>query len=259
MKAGARRRNNARMAKLDAIVSYAGRCLRLGEIEDYPGAHNGLQVENGGNVRRVLAAVDAGLPAIRKAAAMGSGSLLVVHHGLFWQGLKPVTGAWREKLAVMRDADMALYSVHLPLDAHGTLGNNALLAKALGLRAPHPFLGFGRAGAFGGSLADLARRVRAATGRTPLVCAAGPAKPRKVGVVTGGAGDMVEKAAAAGADTFITGEGPQWSWVRAEEIGINVLYAGHYATETFGVKALAAHLGKKFRLPWKFVEHPVPL
>ena len=154
---------------------------------------------------------------------------------------------------------MALYSAHLPLDAHGVLGNNVLLAKAVGLRALKPFLGFGRCGMFAGSREALVRAVARATGRPPLVCAAGPAKPRRIGVVTGGGGDMVDKAAAAGVDTFITGEGPQWSWVRAEELGINVIYAGHYATETFGVKALAAHLAAKFRLPWKFVDHPVPL
>ena len=247
------------MAKLETIVSYAQRYLKVAEIEDYPGAHNGLQVENSGNVKRVLASVDAGLPVIKKAAALGSGSLLVVHHGLFWSGVQSVTGIFREKLEVMRKADMALYSVHLPLDAHAVLGNNVLLAKALGLRGLKPFLGFGRAGTFSGSLADLTRRVREATGREPFACAAGPTRPRRVGVITGGAGDMVEKAADAGIDTFVTGEGPQWSWVRAEELGINMIYGGHYATETLGVQALAAHLAKKFRLPSKFVDHPVPL
>jgi dinuclear metal center YbgI/SA1388 family protein len=253
------RRKDGPMAKLEAVVSYAQRYLKVAEIEDYPGAHNGLQVENGGTVKRVLASVDAGLPVVKKAAAAGPGSLLVVHHGLFWSGVQPVTGVFREKLEIMRKADMALYSVHLPLDAHPAVGNNVLLAKALGLRGLKNFLGFGRAGAFSGSLGDLARRVRKATTREPLVCAAGPARPRKVGVITGGAGDMVEKAAAAGVDTFVTGEGPQWSWVRAEELGINVIYGGHYATETLGVQALAAHLAKKFRLPWKFIDHPVPL
>lgn len=247
------------MAKLASMVSYADRYLRVAHVDDYPGAHNGLQVENGGNVKRVLAAVDAGLPVIEKAAAHGSGSLLVVHHGLFWSGVQPIAGIFRRKLEVMREADTALYSVHLPLDAHDVVGNNVLLAKALGLRGLKNFLGFGRAGTFSGSLDDLVRRVCKATGRNPQVCAAGPSKPRKVGVVTGGAGDMVDKAAAAGIDTFITGEGPQWSWVRAEEFGINVIYAGHYATETFGVKALAAHLSKKFRLPRQFIDHPVPL
>lgn len=247
------------MARLDKIIPYTNRFLRIAEIEDYPGAHNGLQVENSGRVTRILAAVDAGLPAIKKAAAFGSGSLLVAHHGLFWSGVQPVTGIWREKLRVMQDADMALYSSHLPLDAHETVGNNVLLARALGLRGLKPFLDFGRRGSFSGSLDVLIRRVGQATGRPPQVCAAGSSKPRQVGIVTGGAGDMVEKAAAAGVDTFITGEGPQWSWVRAEELGINVIYAGHYATETFGVKALAAHLAAKFRMPWKFVEHVVPL
>lgn len=247
------------MAKLNAMIAYADRYLRVEEIEDFPGGHNGLQVENGGTVKRVLASVDAGLPVIKKAAAAGSGSLLVVHHGLFWSGVQPIRGIFREKLEVMRAADMAIYSVHLPLDAHAVVGNNALLVKALGLRGLKPFLGFGWAGTFGGTRADLARRLMKATGSEPLVCAAGPSQPRKVGVITGGAGDMVEKAAAAGVDTFITGEGPQWSWVRAEELGINVIYGGHYATETFGVKALAAHLGKKFGVPWKFIDHPVPL
>jgi dinuclear metal center YbgI/SA1388 family protein len=246
------------MAKLDTIVAYANRYLRMSELEDYPGAHNGLQVENSGSVKRVLASVDAGLPVIKKAVALGSGSLLVVHHGLFWSGVQSVTGIFREKLEVMRKADMALYSVHLPLDAHAVVGNNMLLAKALGLRGLKPFLGFGRAGTFAGSRTDLVRRLMKTTGRVPEVCAAGPARPRRVGVITGGAGDMVEKAAA-GVDTFVTGEGPQWSWVRAEELGINVIYGGHYATETLGVQALAAHLAKKFRLPSKFVDHPVPL
>lgn len=247
------------MAKLAAMVSYAVRYLRVAEVEDYPGAQNGLQVENGGTVQRVLASVDAGLPVIKKAAAHGPGSLLVVHHGLFWSGLQPVTGIFREKLAVMREADMALYSAHLPLDAHAVVGNNVLLAKALGLRGLQPFLGFGRTGTFSGSRTELVRRLLKTTGRVPSVCAAGPVRPRKVGVITGGAGDLVEKAAAAGVDTFITGEGPQWSWVRAEELGINVLYGGHYATEMLGVQALAAHLAQKFGVPWKFVDHPVPL
>lgn len=247
------------VARLGTIVLHADRHLRVAEVGDYPGAHNGLQVENSGGVKRILAAVDAGLPTIEKAAASGSGSLLVVHHGLFWPGVQMITGIFREKLEIMRRADMALYSVHLPLDAHATLGNNVLLARACGLRGLRPFSDFGREGLFSGSLDSLVRRVTRATGRLPQVCAAGPAKPRRVGVITGGAGDMVDKAAAAGVDTFITGEGPQWSWVRAEELGINVLYAGHYATETFGVKALAGHLAKKFRVPWKFVEHVVPL
>ncbi|MFM7374601.1 MAG: Nif3-like dinuclear metal center hexameric protein, partial [Chthoniobacterales bacterium] len=143
------------MAKLEAVVSYVQRYLKVAEIEDYPGAHNGLQAENGGSVKRVLVAVDAGLPVIKKAAAAGSGSLLIVHHGLFWSGVQPVTGIFREKLELMRKADMALYSVHLPLDAHAVLGNNVLLAKALGLRGLKPFLGFGRAGTFNGTLKDL--------------------------------------------------------------------------------------------------------
>ncbi len=247
------------MAKLDAIISYANRYLKVEEGEDAPGAHNGLQVGNSGRVTRILAAVDSGLPVITKAAAAGSGSLLVVHHGLFWGGVQPVTGSFGAKLDLMRAADMALYSVHLPLDAHATVGNNVLLAKALGLRRLTPLLGFARSGSFPGTREELARRVMKTTGRVPAVCAAGPSRPRRVGVITGGAGDFLEKVAAEGIDTFVTGEGLQWTWLRAEELGINVIYGGHYATETFGVRALAAHLAKKFRVPWQFVDHPVPL
>lgn len=247
------------MAKLTAVVAYAQKYLRVAEVEDAPGAHNGLQVENSGSVKRVLAAVDSGLLVIRKAALAGRGSLLLVHHGLLWAGVQPIAGIFREKLEIMRKADMALYSVHLPLDAHAVVGNNVLLAKALGLRAPKPFLGFGRSGMFAGSRTELVRRLMKITGRVPAVCAAGPVHPRRIGVITGGAGDMVEQAAAAGLDTFVTGEGPQWSWVRAEELGINVIYGGHYATETLGVQALASHLARKFRVPWQFVDHPVPL
>lgn len=247
------------MAKLESVVSYAQSYLKVADVEDAPGAHNGLQVENSGNVKRILAAVDTGLPVIGKAAAAGPGSLLIVHHGLFWGGVQMVTGVFREKLEIMRKADMALYSVHLPLDAHSVVGNNALLAKALGLRRPQPLIGFARAGLFTGTRAELARRLAKTTGQVPVVCPAGPARPRRVGIVTGCGGDLVEKMAAAGMDTLVTGEGPQWSWLRSEELGINVIYGGHYATETFGVRALAAHLAGKFRVPWKFVDHPVPL
>ncbi len=247
------------MAKLDAIISYANHYLKVEEGEDAPGAHNGLQVENSGRVTRILASVDSGLAVIKKASAAGSGSLLIVHHGLFWGGVQPVTGTFGRKLELMRAADMALYSVHLPLDAHATVGNNVLLGKALGLRRLEPLLGFGRSGSFAGSRDELVRRVMKTTGRVPQVCAAGPERPRRVGVITGGAGDLLEKVAAAGIDTFVTGEGLQWTWLRAEELGVNMIYGGHYATETFGVRALAAHLAKKFRVPWQFIDHPVPL
>lgn len=247
------------MSVLEKITSYVNSYLHIAEIEDFPGAYNGLQLENNGGVKRILASVDAGLSVFKKAAAYGSGSLLVVHHGLFWNGVQPVTGVWREKLRLAQDADMALYAAHLPLDAHGVIGNNVILAKTLGLRGRKPFLDFGYEGTFSDSLDVLTQRVRRATERVPQVCAAGPNRPRRIGIVTGGAGDSVEKAARAGVDTFITGEGPQWSWVRAEELGINVIYAGHYATETFGVKALAAHLAAKFHLPWKFIPHVIPL
>jgi dinuclear metal center YbgI/SA1388 family protein len=162
--------------------------------------------------------------------------------------------------------DLAIYSSHLPLDLHPAVGNNALLCQALGfdLKKCEPAfafagqpIGFKLTAAL--SLEELARRLETALGCAPHICPGGPAKTRRIGVVTGGGGAEVEQAVKEGVDTFVTGEGPHWSYTLAEELGINVFYGGHYATETFGVKALAAHLSKKFRVPWEFIDHPTGL
>src|SRR6185312_13600916 len=160
--------------------------------------------------------------------------------------------------------DLAVYSSHLPLDAHPRLGNNALLCAALGLKNLKPFfftkeqfLGFQTRAKI--SRAELAKKLHHAVGRAPIILPGGPALCRKIGVVTGGAGGDLKLAASEGVDTFITGEGPHWTYALAEELGVNVLYGGHYATETFGVKALAAELSKKFKVPWTFLDHPTGL
>jgi putative NIF3 family GTP cyclohydrolase 1 type 2 len=150
------------------------------------------------------------------------------------------------------------------LDAHPKLGNNARLAAALGLGKLRPFfvshgqaIGFQSTGRV--DRADLAKKLAHATGAPPTVIPGGPGLCRRIGVVTGGAGGDLPQAAAEGVDTFITGEGPHWTFALAEELGLNVLYGGHYATETFGVKALAAELSQKFHVPWLFLDHPTGL
>lgn len=232
-------------------------------MQDYEQASNGLQVENRGTVSRIAAAVDATLVTVRMATETGA-DLLVVHHGLFWSPSHPWTGKRYELLKLLLDSNLAIYSAHLPLDAHARLGNNARLCAELGLRNLKPFffdhdqfLGFKASARL--SREQLKDRLQRATGTKALLISGGPKVCRRIGVVSGGAGNDLQKAADEGVDTFITGEGPHWTYGVAEELGINVLYGGHYATETFGVKALAAHLAKRFRLPWSFVDHPTGL
>jgi len=248
--------------KLSALVNYCERTLNTDGFTDWPGAVNGLQVENDGTVSKIAAAVDASTATITRAI-QANADLLIVHHGLFWTPSHPWTGKRYELLEVLLQHDIAVYSSHLPLDAHPTLGNNARLCSALGLKRLKPFffdhglhLGFQATAQI--SRQDLAARLRA-TGCSTLVIPAGPKICRRIGVVTGGAGSELRKAAAEGIDTFITGEGPHWTYALAEELGINVFYGGHYATETFGVKALAEYLSKRFRIPWSFLDHPTGL
>jgi len=250
-------------ASLREITRYCDRLLKTAATQDYDRAANGLQVENRGTVRRIAAAVDASLFTVRLAAA-AQADLLLVHHGLFWGPSHPWVGKRYELLRVLLESNLAVYSSHLPLDAHPALGNNARLCAALGLNKLEPFffdrgqhLGFkARANL---TRAELASRLQATTGARPLVIPGGPEVCRYVGVVTGGAGSELPKAAAEGVDTFVTGEGPHWTYALAEELELNVLYGGHYATETFGVKALAARLSAKFKIPWSFLDHPTGL
>jgi dinuclear metal center YbgI/SA1388 family protein len=248
---------------LASIVRHCDRILRTDQIGDYDGAVNGLQVENSGSVTRVAATVDASLATVRLAVA-AQADLLIVHHGLFWSKSHPWTGRKYELLRLLLEHNVAIYSSHLPLDAHPRLGNNAQLAAALGLRKLTPFfVSHGQAIGFRSlahlTRAELAQRLTRATGRKPVVIPGGTELCRRIGVVTGGAGGELKLAAAEGVDTLITGEGPHWTFALAEELGLNVFYGGHYATETFGVKALAAELSVKFLVPWQFLDHPTGL
>jgi dinuclear metal center YbgI/SA1388 family protein len=251
------------MASLPEIVSYANEYLRIGKCGDWPNALNGLQVENSGRVAKIGAAVDASTRTFSAAVTRGI-DFLIVHHGLFWPGLQPVTGPFRRQLKLLFEHEIALYAAHLPLDLHSVVGNNAQLAAALGFAETEPFL------ETKGELVGV--RIRASVARDELVArlehslgrpvnaiAAGPSETASIGIVTGGAGSEIYTVAREGIDTFITGEAPHWAAVAAEELGVNLLLGGHYATETFGVKALAAHLSQRFDLPWEFIAAPTGL
>ncbi len=248
------------MADLKEIVAFLDAELRISEIKDYPGAMNGLQLENDGTVERVFSAVDASLAVVEEAVAAGGG-LLLVHHGMFWQGAKPITGAYFRKIRSAIRGNLAIYSAHLPLDWHPVHGNNVLLAKAIGLRELSPIMekdgwATGVSGLWEGSRQNLVKATASAVGREVTLCPGGADWLGKVAVITGGAGSEVGKIAALGFDAFVTGEGPHWSFIEAEEQEINVLYAGHYATETFGVKSLGYHVGKHFAVATSFIVRP---
>jgi dinuclear metal center YbgI/SA1388 family protein len=250
-------------AALAAIVKHCDQILRTREMGDYEGAANGLQAENSGTITRLAATVDASLATVKLAVA-AKADLLIVHHGLFWSPTHPWTGKKYALVKLLVENNLAVYSSHLPLDAHPRLGNNALLAAALGLKNLKPFfashgqnIGFKTQTKI--SRAELAEKLQRATGANPTLIPGGNEICERIGIVSGGAGAELALAASEGVDTFITGEGPHWTYALAEELGLNVFYGGHYATETFGVKALAAELAEKFRLPWEFLDHPTGL
>jgi dinuclear metal center YbgI/SA1388 family protein len=246
--------------KLTDVVAYANEYLRIAEIGDWPNALNGLQIENSGSITRIGAAVDASTRALSIAAERGV-DFLIVHHGLFWPGLQPIRDAFRRQLTLAFQHNIALYSAHLPLDLHPQLGNNAQLAAVLGLGATEPFLE--TKGQPIGLISrrrihrdELTRRLEHSLGARVKTFMSGPAETEAIAVVTGGAGGEIAEVARAGVDTFITGEAPHSAAVAAEELGVNLLLGGHYATETFGVKALAAHLSERFGVPWEFIDAP---
>lgn len=246
---------------LHDIVRWLDTHLKVAEIPDYPGAFNGLQVESDEPVRRVIAAVDASLATV---AAAQRGDLFLTHHGLFWDGTAPVAGRRYRKVKALLHAGAALYSAHIPLDLHPEIGNNVLLARGLGVAVEGWFGRFqgvpiGVWGSLASDRSSLSAAVGALTGSAPKLIPGGPERVARVGIVSGAAGGMIAEAKAAGCDTYITGEGAHHTYFDAMEIGLNVLYAGHYATETFGVKALAERVGSQFGLAWEFHDHPTGL
>jgi dinuclear metal center YbgI/SA1388 family protein len=248
---------------LQEIVGDCNSYLRIGEIQDYENALNGLQVENSGTVKKIAAAVDVSTRALQEVANCGA-NLLIVHHGMFWPGLRPVTKALRGQLKFSFEKDIAIYSAHLPLDLHPEVGNNILLMRALGFEKSEPFFEekgslLGRRASVDVALDELVKRLEKAVAGSVKPVAFGLKTVRCLGVITGAAGSEIERIAGEGIDTFITGEAPHWAAIAAAEMGLNLLIAGHYATETFGVKALAARLAAKFQLDWQFIDLPTGL
>jgi dinuclear metal center YbgI/SA1388 family protein len=251
------------MASLSNLVTYTDRFLRIRDVGDWDNALNGLQIENSGRVTRIGAAVDVSTRVLTEAAKQDV-DLLIVHHGLFWPGLQPIRGPLRRQLRLAFENDVALYSAHLPLDIHSKVGNNAQLAATLGLKSAQPFLEekgqpVGLKIRASVPRSELVRKLQKAVNGPVKIFGFGPKQARVIGIVTGAAGSEIYRVADEGIDTFITGEAPHWAAVAAEEVGVNLLLGGHYATEVFGVKALAEHLSKRFIVPWKFIDCPTGL
>lgn len=255
-----------RSVALREIVSALDAELCTSDIPDYPGAVNGLQVANSGDVTRVAVAVDASLETITEATVLGA-DLLIVHHGLFWGGVQPMVGTTHHKWRTLLTNNLAVYSSHLPLDAHAALGNNVRLAEELGLT---PSAGFGRhktidiavSGECDEDATALVDRTRAfvarygGTVRTSLPPHG--RRTRRWALVTGGgaSSDTLREARERGIDTLIVGEGPHHTTVDAREQDLLIIYGGHYATETLGVQAVGAWLERRFGLPWSFLQLP---
>jgi len=234
------------MAKLERILCFLEETFEPGTFPDYPHALNGLQVEGRDEVASLGAAVDASEETLVVATKRRI-HLLLVHHGLFWGGLGPITGPRFRKVSTLMKGGMGLYSLHLPLDAHRELGNNALLLGRLGLEPAGRFGSFqttevGWWAAGGLNREKLLSRLREAVEGEARLIPGGPEEVRRVAVLTGGGASALTEAAALGLDTLITGEAPHHAYHEAMEMGVNLLLGGHYATETFGVKALARTL-----------------
>lgn len=249
--------------RLEGLVRYCDELLNTQSIRDAPDAWNGLQVANAGEVSRIAAAVDLCAATVRMAGEQGA-DFLIVHHGLLWGGPRPLVGPQLERVAGLLRHNIALYGSHLPLDCHPELGNAAVIARELGVAIRGTFGSwhdqpFGVWGEVALRREDLGDRLTTLLAATPKAMLFGPAVVRRIGIATGAGGSLIPQAAAAGLDTLITGEGTHHTYFDAEELRLNVYYGGHYATETFGVKALAHHLGDTFALPWVFLDHPTGL
>lgn len=247
--------------KLDELSTYLDDYLRIDDFDDV--SKNGLQVEGPEVVTKVAFAVD-GCQASFEQAVTENAQLLIVHHGLFWDEPLRLVGPHFRRVRTLIEGGCGLYAVHLPLDAHAEVGNNAEMARLLKLRDKQPFGEYhGTQIGMSGELEPpldmpaLIGRITQAMGTTPIrVLDHGPEEAHRVGCVSGGAASMMDQAEEAGLDTYITGETSHAHFHEANERGLNVIFAGHYATETFGVKALAHHLEERFGLETTFLNIP---
>ncbi len=246
---------------LSDIVSLLDSTLRITEIRDTSVAMNGLQVENNGCVTKVALGVDGSQKTIDAALATGA-DLLILHHGIFWCGLQPVTGWWKKKLTSCLNNNLAIYSAHLPLDMHPTLGNNAGIARALELQEVQPEVDYhgtliGLSGYFPGTVAELRTKYAEITGAEITGVVHDATLPAgRIALCSGGGGEEIYQMHAKGYGTYLTGEENHWVSNAARDMGINILFAGHYATETFGVRSLGKLLEEQFGLPTVFIDNP---
>jgi dinuclear metal center YbgI/SA1388 family protein len=245
--------------KQDELVSYLDEYLQIRAIED--SSNNGLQVGGTDQVTRLAFAVDASLATFEAAHTAGA-QMLIVHHGLFWSRPIMVTGIHLRRLRTLLDAGLSLYAAHLPLDYHEEVGNNATLARWLELEGVEQFgdykgypIGFAGRLSQPCSLEQFAAQVEQSLGEPVLrIWPFGPGTVQKVGIVSGGAGPLVSQAADAGVDVYLTGEVSHIAYHEARELGVNVVYGGHYGTETAGLKSLAEHLSDRFGLETIFLD-----
>jgi dinuclear metal center YbgI/SA1388 family protein len=247
------------MASRDEIVSFANEFLDIDAHPDY--GPMGLQVVGSPEVQRVACGVSASRELFERATEAGA-QVLLVHHGLFWdKDSRVVDHTMRGRLEALFGGDVTLLAYHLALDAHPEIGNNALLAKELGVEPRERFTDWG----YGGPLAaptqisEFATLVQEKLDRPPLVFSYGPEEIERVAVLTGGAARYVGDAAAQGYDCFVTGEADEPTKHAAKEAGIHFVAGGHYATETLGVRALAAKLADEFGVEWVFIDLPNPV
>ena len=257
------------MTTLHQIARELDSLLHTQGFPDYTQALNGVQVENHADIIKVAAAVDLRERTIESAAEQGA-NLLLVHHGLFWGGLQPLRGPHFRRIHALLTSGIALYSSHLPLDAHPEIGNNVLLARELGLTpragfARYETIDIGVRGESDIATADLIAAADLVARRWGGAVRSSPSVPNRItkrwAICTGGgaSADTLREAVENGIDTLIVGEGPHWTAVDADELGIVIIYAGHYATETFGVRALADHVARTFDLPAVFIDVPTGL
>ena len=251
-------------AKLADVVKFLDKFSNKDAFEDFEGSFNGLEFENSGAVGRIASAVDAGLGEIEAAAALGA-NLLIVHHGMYWTPPIPAVGHNYQKIKALLANDVAVYAMHLPLDAHPKVGNNVLLARALGLRItgscfPHAGRGIGVLAACPkGGIDALRARLQNLFPATYKEILFGADAPKKIAICSGSCGDVVPLLRGMGIDTLVCGELRQKHFTMAREMRLNLFPCGHYATERFGVMALAETAAAKFNLPHNFIEMPNPL
>ncbi|HYQ48693.1 MAG TPA: Nif3-like dinuclear metal center hexameric protein, partial [Thermodesulfovibrionales bacterium] len=265
---GAQRVSGEQMAGMKRIplrqlVSFLDHELRLSEFPHDDSA-NGLQVEGAGQVRKIGLAVDACAHVFREAAEKKA-DFLIVHHGLIWGGVKSVTGVMKKRIQTLLDADISLYACHLPLDWHPEYGNNSRLLKALSIRRMGEFGEYHgkRIGCWGRlagelSLEEFGCRVNKALNTEAMTIGFGK-KVRNVGIVSGGGWSAIYDAEKIGVDTLLVGEPAHSAYTLAEEMKVNLVFAGHYATETLGVRAVGDLLRRKFGLTIAFLDHPTGL